>query len=213
MLVFVVLAPGVVFGVLALLWLLGWVPAERVVSRITGLTFSACVLGLAALALETRLRRSATAVVVTFGNWFAVHDYRFPLVLMADRLSLPFLAMTVVLSGLIGQFSATYLHRERGFFRFFRSAASFRVRILARIRRRFVRPAGRGMGAGGHHFGVVDRLFSAASGSGGKRPARLRGVSRLRHRIAGGRVRHASLGRNMRRLTAAFRCSTGSARR
>ena len=58
-------------------------------------------------------------MVVTFGNWFAVHDYRFPLVLLADRLSLPFLAMTVVLSGLIGQFSATYLHRERGFFRFF----------------------------------------------------------------------------------------------
>ena len=48
-LVFVVLAPGVVFGVLALLWLLGWVPSERVVSRITGLTFSACVVGLAAL--------------------------------------------------------------------------------------------------------------------------------------------------------------------
>jgi NAD(P)H-quinone oxidoreductase subunit 5 len=56
---------------------------------------------------------------VTFGNWFAVHEYRFPLVLMADHLSLPFLAMTIVLSGLIGQFSATYLHRERGFFRFF----------------------------------------------------------------------------------------------
>jgi NAD(P)H-quinone oxidoreductase subunit 5 len=48
-----------------------------------------------------------------------VQDYRFPLVLMADRLSLPFLAMTVVLSGLIGQFSSTYLHREPGFFRFF----------------------------------------------------------------------------------------------
>jgi len=38
---------------------------------------------------------------------------------MVDHLSLPFLAMTVLLSGLIGQFSATYLHRERGFFRFF----------------------------------------------------------------------------------------------
>src|SRR5262249_18545082 len=61
----------------------------------------------------------ASAAVVTFGNWFAVHEYRFPLVLMADHLSLPFLAMTIVLSGLIGQFSATYLHRERGFFRFF----------------------------------------------------------------------------------------------
>jgi NADH-quinone oxidoreductase subunit L len=40
-------------------------------------------------------------------------------VLMADRLSLPFLALAVVLSGLIGQFSATYLHREPGFLRFF----------------------------------------------------------------------------------------------
>jgi NAD(P)H-quinone oxidoreductase subunit 5 len=41
------------------------------------------------------------------------------MVLMADRLSLPFLGMTVVLAGLIGQFSVTYLHREGGFFRFF----------------------------------------------------------------------------------------------
>jgi len=124
-LAFVVLAPGVVFGVLAFLWLLGWVPGERIVSRITGATFSACVLALAALLWklgaggENFAGSGSPAVVVTFGNWFAVHDYHFPLVLMVDRLSLPFLAMTVMLSGLIGQFSATYLHRERGFFRFF----------------------------------------------------------------------------------------------
>ena len=129
-LVFVVLAPGVVFGALAFLWLLGWVPGERMVSRITGVTFSASVLGLAALLWTLAFgvgnfaggplaATRSPAVVVIFGNWFAVHDYRFPLVLMVDRLSLPFLAMTVMLSGLIGQFSATYLHRERGFFRFF----------------------------------------------------------------------------------------------
>jgi NADH-quinone oxidoreductase subunit L len=129
-LVFVVSAPGVVFGVLAFLWLIGWVPGERTVSRITGLTFSACVLGLAALlwmltfsagnlAGGPLAATGSPSVAVTFGNWFAVHDYRFPLVLMLDRLSLPFLAMTIMLSGLIGQFSATYLHRERGFFRFF----------------------------------------------------------------------------------------------
>ena len=117
-LVFVVLAPGVVFGVFALLWMLGWVPGERVVSRITGLTFSACVIALAVLVWKLA-STGAAGIVVTFGNWFAVHDYSFPLVLMADRLSVPFLALTVVLSGLIGQFSATYLHRERGFFRFF----------------------------------------------------------------------------------------------
>jgi len=117
-LVFVVMAPGGVFGLLALLWLFGWVPSERVLSRITGMAFAACVFLLAAL-LWTLAATGASSVSVTFGNWFAVHEYRFPLVLIVDRLSLPFVGMTIVLSGLIGQFSATYLHRERGFFRFF----------------------------------------------------------------------------------------------
>ena len=119
-LTFVVLAPGLVFGILASLWLLGWTPTERLLSWITGLTFSTCALGIAALvwAIESA-SKDAAVVTVTFGSWFAVGDYHFPLVLMADRLSLPFLGLAVVLSGLIGQFSATYLHRESGFLRFF----------------------------------------------------------------------------------------------
>jgi len=117
-LVFVVVAPGAVFGALALAWLLGWEPGERAISRITGLTFSACVFALA-VPLWKVVSSGGTPVVVTFGNWFTVHDYHFPLVLLADRLSLPFLGMTVVLIGLVGQFSATYLHREQGFLRFF----------------------------------------------------------------------------------------------
>src|SRR5215469_11532364 len=117
-LLFVVMTPGVIFCLLALTWLMGLTPSERVVSRITGLTFAACLLALLPL-LTALAAAGAPPVVVTFGNWFSVHEYRFPLVLMADRLSLPFLAMTVALSGLIGQFSATYLHRESGFFRFF----------------------------------------------------------------------------------------------
>ena len=115
-LVVVVLAPGVVFGVLASLWLLGWTVGERFLSWITSLTFSACAFGITALAWTVA---STSNVTIAFGNWFVVGDYHFPLVLMADRLSLPFLGLTVVLSGLIGQFSATYLHREPGFLRFF----------------------------------------------------------------------------------------------
>jgi NAD(P)H-quinone oxidoreductase subunit 5 len=118
MLVLGVLAPGVAFGVFAVLWMLGWAPSERLLSRATALTFSATILALAAI-VWTLAQSRAAAVMVTFGNWFAVGDYHFPLVLMADRLSLPFLALTAMLSGLIGQFSATYLHRERGFLRFF----------------------------------------------------------------------------------------------
>jgi NADH-quinone oxidoreductase subunit L len=114
----VVLAPGVVFSVLSLLWLAGWTAPERVVSRITKGMFSACSLALAAIGWNLISAR-ADRVLFRSGDWFRVADYQFPLVLVADRLSLPFLAMTVVLSGLVGQFSVTYMHRERGFLRFF----------------------------------------------------------------------------------------------
>lgn len=114
LLVFAVAAPGVVFAALALLWLAGFVPAERTVSRVTALTFAASFAAVAAIFW------SGPAVIsVALGNWFAAGDYRFPLVLLLDRLSLPFFTMTVVLAGLVGQFSVTYLHRDRGFLRFF----------------------------------------------------------------------------------------------
>lgn len=116
-LVCVVLAPGIVFAIFALLWLLlAWTPSERFLSRITGLTFLACVSGVAALLWKLV---SASSITVSLGSWFSVGTYHFPLVLMVDRLSILFLALTAVLSGLIGQFSATYLHRESGFLRFF----------------------------------------------------------------------------------------------
>jgi NADH:ubiquinone oxidoreductase subunit 5 (subunit L)/multisubunit Na+/H+ antiporter MnhA subunit len=115
-LILVVVAPGLIFTVFALLWLLGWTPSEHFLSGITGLTFSACTAGVAALVWKIT---SASNITVTFGSWFAVGNYHFPLVLMVDRLSVPFVALAAVLSGLIGQFSATYLHRESGFLRFF----------------------------------------------------------------------------------------------
>lgn len=117
-LVYMVAAPGAVFALFGVLWLIGWTPSERIVTRTTGITFATCLLGLGVIAF-TLTRTGARTVEVSFGNWFAVENYHFPLVLMSDRLALAFLAMTVVLSGLIGQFSATYLHRERGFLRFF----------------------------------------------------------------------------------------------
>src|SRR5579875_3561009 len=114
----VVLLPGAIFAALALLWLMGWVPCERVVSRLTHLTFSLIILALTAVIWHLRAA-GASSIVITFGNWFAVYDYHFPLALLADRLSFPFLLLTAALSGLIGKFSATYLHRERGYLRFF----------------------------------------------------------------------------------------------
>ncbi|MGE5113420.1 MAG: proton-conducting transporter membrane subunit, partial [Acidobacteriaceae bacterium] len=115
-LVFVVVAPGVIFAVFGLLWMMDWVPSERLLSWVTGLTFAASTTGVAALIWKIG---SASNVSVGLGSWFAVGNYHFPLVLVVDPLSVPFLALATVLSGLIGQFSATYLHRESGFLRFF----------------------------------------------------------------------------------------------
>ena len=47
MLVFVVAAPGVAFFILAVLWLVGWIPPERVVSALTGSTFTISLVALA----------------------------------------------------------------------------------------------------------------------------------------------------------------------
>lgn len=51
------------------------------------------------------------------GDWLALPDR--PSMLVLDELSLPLFVLTVLLGGLVGRFSVTYLHREPGFSRFF----------------------------------------------------------------------------------------------
>lgn len=117
LLLLILALPALVFASFSLAWLLGFEPSERLVSRVTGASFAASVLAFVVLLANSGAARSP--IVITFGNWFAVHAYHFPLVLLADRLSLPFVGLTIVLAGLVGKFSATYLHRDRGFLRFF----------------------------------------------------------------------------------------------
>jgi NAD(P)H-quinone oxidoreductase subunit 5 len=59
------------------------------------------------------------AVRLNGGPWFQAGDYAFQLDLVADQLSLPLMALTAVLLGIVGSFSVRYLHREKGFQRFF----------------------------------------------------------------------------------------------
>lgn len=114
----VVLAPGAVFALFSILWLLGWDAPERALTRVTAVLYSVATAAVAWLAWSMHTA-GIESVAVPLGDWFTVHDYHFPLVLLGDRLSIPFLALTVILVGLIGQFSATYLHRDPGFARFY----------------------------------------------------------------------------------------------
>ena len=114
----IVAAPGVTCLALSLAWLAGWTPSERFVGRLTAAVFSLMAAGV--IWLGWLMVASGTpSVRVSLGEWFRAGNYYFPLAMLADRLSMPMVAMTVALAGIAGSFSVRYVHRDQGFFRFF----------------------------------------------------------------------------------------------
>ncbi|MCB1226351.1 MAG: hypothetical protein KDK99_11105 [Verrucomicrobiales bacterium] len=114
----IVATPGAVFIGLSVAWLLGWPGKEKVVARVTAVTYIGLTILVAMLAWKM-ISSGTHMVTVDLGNWFEIAGYGFPLSLMVDRLSLPMVALTIVLVGLVGSFSIRYLHRDPGYFRFF----------------------------------------------------------------------------------------------
>jgi NADH:ubiquinone oxidoreductase subunit 5 (subunit L)/multisubunit Na+/H+ antiporter MnhA subunit len=114
----IVAIPALVFLGFSCVWLAGWEPRERVLTRVTALAFSMGLIGVVLLGAKM-LSVGEQHLEARLGNWFVSGEYEFPLTLVADRLSLPMLGLTMLLAGVIGTFSRRYLHRERGFFRFF----------------------------------------------------------------------------------------------
>ena len=112
------LAPLAVALVFGTGWLLGWEPRERTIARVSS---ASCLGSVLAIALFARAMSAAEwmPVRVDLGSWFTVDDYAFPLTLLVDGLSLPLLALTLILAEVISSFSFRYLHRDRGYLRFF----------------------------------------------------------------------------------------------
>ena len=118
LLLITVAAPGVSFLVLGAAWLLGVHVRERATAHFTSAVL--LVVTAASLALGYRMVSEGLAVVNwDGGNWFRAGEYSFRLDFVADRLSLPLMILTAVLVGIVGKFSVKYLHRERGYQRFF----------------------------------------------------------------------------------------------
>lgn len=118
LLIAIVAAPGLVFLSLGLLWLYGWTPSERLLARLTVLTYGFGTAGTVVLFFMMR-SHGVPSVGVKLGPWFSVGHYHFASSLLVDWLSLPYVMLTVTLVGLVGAFSRRYLHREPGYFRFF----------------------------------------------------------------------------------------------
>lgn len=112
-----VIAPGALFAALAFVWLLGWTPGERVIAKLTATLYTLLTAGAIWLGYSMG---SASAVVETReAHWFHIGKYHFGLALRSDWLSFPLITITILLAGLVGVFSVRYLHRDRGYFRFF----------------------------------------------------------------------------------------------
>ena len=115
--------------VLSLLNWAGLASHEKVSSRIVAFVFSLSLLA-TLVAVAGSSSSGGQPLVVPLGSWFRLGDYDFRLELVADRLSLPFAAFSAALVGLIGAFSARYLHREPGFARFYVLLAWFGAGVV-----------------------------------------------------------------------------------
>ncbi len=114
----VFVAPALLVAVLGVASLLGRPPSEATTAQAvylatgTGLLAALAVFGLM-LATGTR------HVVIGFGDWVHLPGYHFSVKFVFDRLSVPFVALSLGLCGTIGAFATRYMHRERGYNRFF----------------------------------------------------------------------------------------------
>lgn len=118
LLITIVAAPAALFVILGLTSLLERRPSERTIGRVCLLVN---VVGLCASIglLLVMLVQGTRHEVLEIGTWVAVPHYHFSIKLLFDRLTIPFVILTFLLCGTIAAFSGRYLHRERGYNRFF----------------------------------------------------------------------------------------------
>lgn len=116
----VIAAPAVLATLFILLTLARRSVAERAIGAVTSF---AVLISLAAAVgtLITMLTHDESERVIHVFDLVTLPGDHFSIrvALLFDRLSIPFLLLTLVLTGLIGAFANRYLHRDRGYQRFF----------------------------------------------------------------------------------------------
>ncbi len=110
--------PSSVVLLFGALWLFGVRLNERFITRVTSATYLSLNI-FAFFLLWSVFSNDSSSVTANPGNWFSIGHYGFPLSFRIDKLSMPLVLLTTSLSGTVGAFSARYLHRDPGFFRFF----------------------------------------------------------------------------------------------
>jgi NADH-quinone oxidoreductase subunit L len=116
----VVAAPAALALIMGMSLLLGYRLGERTQALLTQ-----TLVGLATLAAIGLLVRMLTTDQVQYtlelGRWvdLPIEHFHFTFKFLFDRLSIPFLILSLVLCGVISAFANRYLHRDAGYSRFF----------------------------------------------------------------------------------------------
>ncbi len=134
----VLIAPAALLAVQGLAALLSRPLSEK---RSALVTQAAVIAGLTAAigVLVLMLVGGSRHVGVELGNWVALPDdefgahFVFHLHFAFDRLSVPFTILSFLLVGTIGAFAHRYLHRERGYNRFFLLYAVFLLGMVTAV--------------------------------------------------------------------------------
>ncbi|QQR89451.1 MAG: NADH/ubiquinone/plastoquinone (complex I) [Myxococcales bacterium] len=114
----VIALPALAFTYLALASWFSIRLSEDRINLVVGLSFATAATIGTVLVIDIWVH-DAVHYHVDLGTFFAVEHYSFHWDLIADRLSLPFVVFSSVLTGVIGSFSRRYLHREPGYRRFY----------------------------------------------------------------------------------------------
>jgi NAD(P)H-quinone oxidoreductase subunit 5 len=120
----VIAAPLTLLCVLGLASLLGWTLSEEATSKVVQTAIVAGLLTAVAV-LVLMLLDGSRHVTIMLGDWVEIPGYRFSVKFVFDRLSVPMVILSFLLSGTIAAFADGYMHRERGFNRFFALYALF----------------------------------------------------------------------------------------
>ena len=125
-----VFAPVVAALGLVIPWALGGPWSEHAVRRIIGTTFVVDLLGCIGLDVLLLLH-GGESHTVTLTHWLVVPSYVVDARLVFDAASALMMTLTALLCGLIGAFSAPYLHQDSGFYRFFVLLPLFAAGMMA----------------------------------------------------------------------------------
>ncbi len=128
----ILLCPAALVGCVGLLTLWGSKVPERLISAITMTLVSASLLASLGV-LATLLIGGERELVLDAGNWIELHEesFHFHLKFVFDRLSVPFLILSLILCGTVSAFASRYLHREPGYQRYFLLYSLFTLGMVA----------------------------------------------------------------------------------